>query len=74
MPQISLKLSNNIDTNCINFKTIFAAIHDELGKMPNLDITTCHSGVVQEAYSYVGLGDDSATSDDYFRKYTSPSN
>lgn len=29
--------------------------------MPNLDITTCHSGVIQEVYSYIGLGDENAT-------------
>jgi 5-carboxymethyl-2-hydroxymuconate isomerase len=61
MPQISLKVSNNIDISRINFKDTFAAIHHVLGTMPNLDITTCHSGVIQEAYSYIGLGDDSAT-------------
>lgn len=61
MPQISLKISNNIDMSCINFKDVFSAIHQELGKMPNLDIKTCHSGVIQEGYSYIGLGDDKAT-------------
>jgi len=61
MPQISLKISNNIDISCVNFKDVISAIHHELGKMPNLDIKTCHSGVIQEVYSYIGLGDDKAT-------------
>lgn len=61
MPQISLKLSNNIDIKQINFEEIFSAIHAELGKMPNLDIKTCHSGVIQEVYSYIGLGNQHAT-------------
>lgn len=61
MPQISLKISNNINVDFINFKDVFSAIHQELGKMPNLDINTCHSGVIQEIYSYIGLGDNSAT-------------
>lgn len=61
MPQISLKLSSNIDISCINFADVFSKIHDELGKMPGLDIKTCHSGVIQERYSYIGLNDTSAT-------------
>lgn len=61
MPQISLKLSKNIDTKLINFKDIFAAIHQALGKVPNLDITTCNSGVIQELYSYIGFGDEKVT-------------
>ena len=61
MPQISLKISSNIDISRINFKDVFSAIHRELGKMPNLDIKTCHSGVIQEVYSYIGLGDDKPT-------------
>ncbi len=61
MPQISLKLSNNIDISRINFKDLFAKIHQALGEMPNLDIKTCNSGVIQEIYSYIGLGDESAT-------------
>lgn len=61
MPQISLKISNNIDMHQINFEETFAAIHTELGKMPNLDVKTCHSGVIQEVYSYIGLDDKHAT-------------
>jgi hypothetical protein len=29
--------------------------------VPSIDITTCHSGVIQEDYSYIGLGDERAT-------------
>ena len=61
MPQISLKISNNIDISRINFNDIFSAIHHELGKMPNLDVNTCHSGVIQEVYSYIGLGNNKST-------------
>lgn len=61
MPQITLKVSSNIDINLINFKDIFTAIHVELGKMPHLDITTCNSGVLQEVYSYIGSGDEKAS-------------
>lgn len=61
MPQISLKISNNIDISQIDFRSIIMAIHDELGKVPNMDVRTCNSGVVQEAYSYIGLGDDRVT-------------
>lgn len=61
MPQISLKISNNIDISPINFKDVFSAIHQELSTMPHLDINTCHSGVIQEVYSYIGLNDAKAT-------------
>jgi hypothetical protein len=61
MPQISLKISNNIDIHQINFEETFVAIHDELGKIQNLDVKTCHSGVIQEVYSHIGLGDKHAT-------------
>ncbi len=61
MPQISLKVSNNILIDQGTFNVLFAEIHAELGKIPNLDVSTCHSGVVQEVYSYIGLGDESRT-------------
>lgn len=61
MPQISLKISNNIDIKQINFVDTFKAIHAELGKIPNLDIKNCHSGVIQEVFSYIGLGDNRVT-------------
>lgn len=61
MPQIALKISKNIDITSINFQAAFVAIHEELSKVPNLDIKTCNSGVVQEVYSYIGLGDERIT-------------
>ncbi len=61
MPQISLKISKNIDTAHINFTDLFIDIHNELGKIPGLNINTCHSGIIQEIYSYIGLGDEKAT-------------
>jgi hypothetical protein len=61
MPQISLKISSNIDISRINFTATFAAVHQELEKIPHLDIAACHSGVIQEVFSYIGRGDDRAT-------------
>jgi hypothetical protein len=61
MPQISLIISHNIDIKPINFRAIFAEIHDVLGKVPTLDNRTCFSGVIQESYSYIGLGNEQAT-------------
>lgn len=61
MPQLSLKISNNIDITQLEFRKLFAAIHDALRHVPDLDITTCHSGVIQEDFSYVGLGNDRIT-------------
>ena len=61
MPQLTLKISHNIDISIINFNEIFAAIHQELTNVPNMNVNTAHSGVIHEAYSYIGLGDDKAT-------------
>ena len=61
MPQLTLKLSKNIDMQQFDFPKLFSAIHESLRMVPNMDITTCHSGVVQEDFSYVGLGDLKAT-------------
>ena len=61
MPQLSLRISKNIDMSLLNFPRLFAAIHDELRHAPNMDIMTCHSGVVQEDFSYAGLGDERMT-------------
>ncbi|MBA2652655.1 MAG: hypothetical protein H0U73_10370 [Tatlockia sp.] len=61
MPQITLKLSNNIDLTELNFTDLFRAIHKELELIPSLDVTTCQSGVIQEVYSYLGLGDKKTT-------------
>jgi hypothetical protein len=59
MPQITLKLSNNINITTIDFKSLFTAIHGELGNIPQMDNRTCFSGLVHEDYSYVGRGDES---------------
>jgi hypothetical protein len=48
MPQISLKISKNIDIARINFQDVFIAIHDELAKVPDMNVKTCNSGVLQE--------------------------
>jgi 5-carboxymethyl-2-hydroxymuconate isomerase len=57
MPQLSLKISKNIDITRIDFQKLFVEIHEALRDVPNMDITTCHSGVIQEDFSYIGLGD-----------------
>lgn len=59
MPQITLKLSKNIHITTIDFKSLFAAIHTELGNLPQFDNRTCFSGLIHEDYSYVGRGDES---------------
>ena len=61
MPQLSLTISKNIDITQVDFSKLFEAIHDALRDVPNMDITTCHSGVIQEDFSYVGLGDNKIT-------------
>jgi len=61
MPQIILTLSNNIDITQIDFTSLFVLIHDELKNVPGLDVTTCNSGVVQESFSYIGLGNEKLT-------------
>jgi hypothetical protein len=50
MPQISLKVSKNIDTAQVDFRKLFIAIHDVLRDVPNLDVTTCHSGIIVATY------------------------
>jgi hypothetical protein len=61
MPQISLRISKNIEMNQVDFQKLFVAIHHALRDVPDLDIKTCHSGVIQEDFSYIGLGDDRLT-------------
>jgi hypothetical protein len=61
MPQISLKISHNIDPTPINFTELFEAIYAELAKIPNLDIKTCHGGIIQEIFSYIGFANQKAT-------------
>jgi hypothetical protein len=54
-------LSNNIDINKINLPSFFTALHDALRNVPGLDVSTCHSGLIHEDYSYIGLGDERLT-------------
>lgn len=61
MPQITLKVSKNIDITQLDLRELFAAIHEVLRSVPNMDITTAHSGVIQEDFSYIGLGDPHLT-------------
>ncbi len=61
MPQITLKLSHNINLNLINLRPLFVDIHELLGKVPHLDNKTCFSGVLHEDFSYIGQGDDKLT-------------
>ena len=61
MPQLTIIISNNIDIDQLNFKNLFPALHDAIKNVPNMDITTCHSGIIQETYSYVGLGNEKLT-------------
>lgn len=61
MPQLTLTISSNIKTDEINFKSLFDQIHEALKVVPNMDVNTAHSGVVQELYSYIGFGNPKAT-------------
>ena len=61
MPQFTLKISNNIDITQVRFHEFFDAVHNVLRDVPSLDVTTCHSGVIQESFSYIGLGDEKRT-------------
>ena len=45
----------------LDLKGLFAAIHEALRVVPNMDINTAHSGVIQEEFSYIGLGDPRVT-------------
>jgi|GEM_PF-3592322 5-carboxymethyl-2-hydroxymuconate isomerase len=61
MPQLTLKISNNIDINQLDLRKLFAEIHTAMGTVPNLDIATCNSGVIKEDFSYIGFGDERYT-------------
>lgn len=61
MPQLTLTLSANINTQNIDWKKFFKQVHECLMTVPDLDVHTAHSGVVQEAFSYIGLDDQKAT-------------
>ncbi len=61
MPQLTLTLSHNIDISTINLKKFFEQIHEALRIVPNMDVNTAHSGVIQEAYSYIGFENQKTT-------------
>lgn len=61
MPQITLTISQNINASLINFKSLFEQIHDALRSVPNLDVNSAHSGVIQELISYIGFDNSKAT-------------
>ncbi|MFQ2988195.1 hypothetical protein ACKJL9_07845 [Legionella pneumophila] len=61
MPQLTLTLSHNINTDVINFKNLFNKIHEALRAVPNMDVNTAHSGVIQESFSYIGFDNLKAT-------------
>ena len=61
MPQITLRISNNIDINSLDLYGLFEAIHEALRTVPNMDVTTAQSGVIHEDFSYTGLGDPRMT-------------
>lgn len=61
MPQLTLRFSHNIDLKLIKLRELFVTIHEVISDAPNMDISTCHGGVIQEAYSYIGFGDERLT-------------
>ncbi|RUR22075.1 hypothetical protein [Legionella qingyii] len=61
MPQLILTISHNINTDVINFKNLFNQIHETLQIVPNMDVNTAHSGVIQELFSYIGFDNPKAT-------------
>jgi hypothetical protein len=61
MPQITLRLSDNIKISAEEAKALLKKLHsvliankDEL----NLDVATCFSGLLREDASYIGFGDE----------------
>lgn len=61
MPQLTLTISKNINANRMNFKNFFKQIHNALSIVPDLDLNTAHSGVIQESFSYIGFDNPKAT-------------
>jgi hypothetical protein len=61
MPQLTLTISKNIDVNLIDFKNFFRLIHEALSVVPDMDVNTVHSGVIQESFSYIGFDNPKAT-------------
>ncbi|KTD56101.1 hypothetical protein Lsai_2231 [Legionella sainthelensi] len=60
MPQLTLTISQNINANLINFKSLFERIHNILRIVPNMDVNTAQGGVIQEIYSYIGFNNPKA--------------
>ena len=61
MPQLTLTISHNINANLLDFKEFFKQVHEALQNVPNMDVSTAHSGVIQESFSYIGLDNPNAT-------------
>ncbi len=61
MPQLILTLSHNITLTRINFEEFFKRIHEVLATIPDMNVNTAHSGVIQEAFSYIGLNHPKTT-------------
>lgn len=61
MPQVTLLVSNNIDVSVLRLDDFFIRMHELLRIVPSMDVNTVHSGVIQESYSYIGLGNPLAT-------------
>lgn len=61
MPQLTLTLSNNINASLLSFTSFFEKTHHALQNVPNMDVNTAHSGVIQECFSYIGLDNPQAT-------------
>lgn len=61
MPQLRLTISHNINKDLINFKNLFRQIHEALRVVSDIDVSTAHSGVIQENYSYIGFNNPKAS-------------
>lgn len=61
MPQVTLTISKNINLDLIDCKQCFQQIHEALSTVPDLNVQTIHSGVIQESFSYIGFDDPQAT-------------
>jgi hypothetical protein len=61
MPQISLKISSNINISDIHFESLFFEINRAMMLVPDLNVDTCHSGLLQEKFSFIGRGDPKKT-------------
>ncbi|MBA2655543.1 MAG: hypothetical protein H0U70_00985 [Tatlockia sp.] len=56
MPQLTLTLSKNIDLKASDFESCFSQIHKALEIVPQMDVSTIHSGAILEDFSYIGVG------------------